>query len=106
MNKSKKIKISWALYDWANSAWGTVITTFIFATYFTEVIAINTEVGSIYWGNAIAISGLAIAFLSPFVGSFADQTQNLKRWLMILTIIFLVTSSTLFFSSLEKLSRT
>ena len=58
LNKSKGVKFSWALYDWANSAWGTVITTFIFATYFTEVIAPNTEVGSVYWGNAIAISGL------------------------------------------------
>ena len=40
-NKSLKVKFSWALYDWANSAWGTVITTFVFATYFTEVIALN-----------------------------------------------------------------
>ena len=58
MNKNSKVRFSWALYDWANSAWGTVITTFIFATYFTEVIAPNTEIGSVYWGNAIAISGL------------------------------------------------
>ena len=30
-NQNLKVKFSWALYDWANSAWGTVITTFIFA---------------------------------------------------------------------------
>ena len=41
-NQNLKVKFSWALYDWANSAWGTVITTFIVATYFTELIAQNT----------------------------------------------------------------
>ena len=96
-NNNLKVKLSWALYDWANSAWGTVITTFIFATYFTEVIAPNTEVGSVYWGNAIAISGLIIAFISPFIGSFADQTQKLKRWLIILTSIYSFSASALWF---------
>ena len=96
-NNNLKVKLSWALYDWANSAWGTVITTFIFATYFTEVIAPNTEVGSVYWGNAIAISGLIIAFISPFIGSFADQTQKLKRWLIVLTLIYSFSASALWF---------
>ena len=101
-NKSLKTKISWALYDWANSAWGTVITTFIFATYFTEIIAPNTEIGSIYWGNAIAISGLMIAILSPFIGSLADQTRNLKRWLIILTLIYAFSASALWFGKPEE----
>ena len=87
-NQNLKVKFSWALYDWANSAWGTVITTFIFATYFTEVIASDTEIGSVYWGYAIAISGLIIAFISPFMGSFVDQTKSLKKWLIIFTFIY------------------
>ena len=87
-NQNLKVKFSCALYDWANSAWGTVITTFIFATYFTEVIASDTEIGSVYWGYAIAISGLIIAFISPFMGSFVDQTKSLKKWLIIFTFIY------------------
>ena len=87
-NQNLKVKFSWALYDWANSAWGTVITTFIFATYFTEVIASDTEIGSVYWGYTIAISGLIIAFISPFMGSFVDQTKSLKKWLIIFTFIY------------------
>ncbi len=98
-NKTLKVKFSWALYDWANSAWGTVITTFIFATYFTEVIAPNTEIGSVYWGNAIAISGLIIAVSSPLIGSFVDQTQSLKKWLIFLTIIYSVSASALWFGN-------
>ena len=87
-NQNLKTKFSWALYDWANSAWGTVITTFIFATYFTEVIALDTESGSIYWANAIAISGIIIAFFSPFMGSFVDQTKSLKKWLILFTFVY------------------
>ncbi|MBI29207.1 MAG: hypothetical protein CFH21_00868 [Alphaproteobacteria bacterium MarineAlpha5_Bin11] len=96
--KNKTVKFSWGLYDWANSAWGTVITTFIFATYFTEVVAENTEKGSVYWGNAIAISGLIIAILSPFVGSIADQTRNLKKWIIIFTLIYSFASILLWFT--------
>ena len=95
LNKSKGVKFSWALYDWANSAWGTVITTFIFATFFTEVIAENSEIGSVYWGNAIAISGLVIAIISPFLGSLIDQTKSIKKWLMILTFIYAISASLL-----------
>ena len=100
MNKNSKVRFSWALYDWANSAWGTVITTFIFATYFTEVIAPNTEIGSVYWGNAIAISGLIIAIISPFVGSFIDQTKNLKKTLIFFTMIYAFAASALWFENI------
>ena len=98
-NRTLKVKFSWALYDWANSAWGTVITTFIFATYFTEVIAPNTEIGSIYWGNAIAISGLIIAIVSPFLGSFADKVRNLNKILMFLTLMYALSAAALWFGS-------
>ena len=32
-------QVSWALYDWANSAFSAVIVTFVFATYFSQGIA-------------------------------------------------------------------
>ena len=32
-------QFSWALYDWANSAFSAVIITFVYATYFTKGIA-------------------------------------------------------------------
>ncbi|WP_423063266.1 hypothetical protein [Candidiatus Paracoxiella cheracis] len=44
--KSKREIIAWCIYDWANSAFPTLILTFIFSTYFTEKIAINEIVGT------------------------------------------------------------
>ena len=70
---SRKGLISWAIYDWANSAFPTVIVTFVFATYFTQGIAANKIIGTSKWGYAISLSAVAVAFLSPILGAIADQ---------------------------------
>ena len=49
--------IAWALYDWANSPYAAVIQTFVFATYFTQRLAIDEATGTPQWGQMLAISG-------------------------------------------------
>jgi UMF1 family MFS transporter len=73
--------IAWALYDWANSGFPTVIVTFVFATYFARGVVGDTNVGTALWGNAMSISGVAIAVLSPVLGAIADQGGRRKPWL-------------------------
>src|SRR5918994_2303505 len=65
-------QVSWALYDWANSAFSAVIITFVFATYFTQAIAVDKDTGTAQWGWALSASGIAIALLSPVLGAIAD----------------------------------
>src|SRR5699024_499386 len=72
---------SWALYDWANSAFFAVIQTFVFATYFMQSVAPNDTVGSAQWGNTIGAAGLVIALCAPFVGAVADQMGHRKPWI-------------------------
>ena len=67
----------YSLYDFANSAFTTVIITFVFSNYFAESIVQDMVNGQAYWGWAIAISGLCIAFSGPFLGSLADK-KNLN----------------------------
>lgn len=67
----------YSLYDFANSAFTTVIITFVFSNYFAESIVQDMVNGQAYWGWAIAISGLCIAFSGPFLGNLADQ-KNLN----------------------------
>ena len=52
---------SWCLYDWANSAFPTVITTFVFSAYFIKAIAADEISGTSQWGWALSLSGLAVA---------------------------------------------
>ena len=65
--------ISWAIYDWANSAFPTVVITFVFATYFTQGIAANKILGTSQWGYTMSLSAMVVAILSPVFGAIADQ---------------------------------
>ena len=51
--------IAWCLFDWANSAFPTIIVTFLFSAYFTTAVAPNPELGTALWGQVN--SGMALA---------------------------------------------
>jgi UMF1 family MFS transporter len=72
---------AWCAFDWANSAFPTVIVTFVFAAYVTNVIAPTPEIGTGQWGLAMGLSGVAIALLSPVLGAIADQNGRRKPWI-------------------------
>ena len=88
MNNKFQVKLSWAFYDWANSAWSAIIITFIFARYFVDVLSEDQNIGTLYWTWTIGLSSLTAALLSPFFGSISDQTQKSKLWLLITTLIY------------------
>ena len=88
---------AWCVYDWANSAFPAVITTFVFATYFTQAVAPDPVTGTTLWGHALAVAGLAIAVLSPVLGSIADNTGRQKLWLAIFSAITAATIGALWF---------
>src|SRR5882757_1948996 len=88
---------AWCLYDWANSAFPSVITTFVFATYFTQAVAPDPISGTTWWGHAQAVAGLAIAILSPLLGSVADLTGRRKAWLGVFSAINVVAVAALWF---------
>jgi len=79
MDKTKKLlreKISWAMYDFANSGYATVVLTTIFNTWFISGIAIpgGTDSGTatLLWTLAIAIGNLLILFSAPVIGAISD----------------------------------
>ena len=73
--------VSWALYDWANQAFATVVQTFVFAVYFTRRVAADETTGTHLWGNAIAAGGIVVAVLAPVLGAVADRRGRRKPWL-------------------------
>ncbi|MFQ5775090.1 MAG: MFS transporter [Kiloniellaceae bacterium] len=77
----RRAVIAWCVYDWANSAYPTVVVTFIFAAYFTTVLSADPVVGTGQWGQMLALSGLAIAVLAPVLGAVADQGGRRKPWI-------------------------
>lgn len=89
---------SWCFFDWANSAFASIITTFIFATYFTGAIAKNKIIGTQQWGDAIALAGITIALISPILGAIADNEGRRKPWLAAFSLLAIFASFMLWFS--------
>ena len=89
---------NFALYDFANSAFTTIIITFIFATYFAKQIAPNPVLGQSYWGWAIGITGLLVALIGPLIGSFADKKNCTEFFIKLFTIICIILTSFLWFA--------
>jgi MFS-type transporter involved in bile tolerance (Atg22 family) len=84
---------AWAFYDWANSAFPTVILTFVFASYFTREVAPNEALGATFWGNAVAAAEISVAVLGPMLGAIADQTGKNKRWLAAFTLLCAISTA-------------
>lgn len=82
---STSARLAWAFYDWANSAFPTVITTFVFAAYFTKGVALDPIAGTAQWGWAVSISALCVALLGPLMGAVADHSGRRKPWLAFFT---------------------
>lgn len=94
-------QFSWALFDWANSAFSAVIITFVFATYFSQGIAVDHQTGTAQWGWALTASGIAIALLSPVLGAIADAGGRRKPWVFVFTCISVTGCFLLWFAGPE-----
>ncbi len=92
-----KIIFSWAMYDFADSSFPTLIVTFIYATYFTKAIAPDEISGTALWSRAVTISALAVAFLSPLLGALADRSGQRKKYLFICTGVAVLSAVMLYF---------
>ena len=93
----KKI-FNFALYDFANSAFTTIIITFIFATYFAKQIAPNPVLGQSYWGWTIGVTGLFVALIGPIAGSFADKKNKIVFFIRCFSLLCILFTSLLWFS--------
>ena len=96
MEKRKEIW-SWCFYDFGNSAFTTLVITFIYSTYFTKAIAENEIDGTFLWSQAIAITAVIVSLLSPILGAIADKGGYRKIFLALTTYICIGATALLFF---------
>lgn len=93
----RRALIAWCLYDWANSAFPTVISTFVFATYFVQGVAADVATGTAQWSLAMSLAGIAIAALSPPLGAIADKGGARKPLLLLATLVNVPLCASLWF---------
>jgi UMF1 family MFS transporter len=76
---------SWALYDFANSAYATAVMAGLFPIFYKSFWSQGVAVteSTFYLGLANSLSSLVIVLLAPFMGALADRAGRRKRLLVI-----------------------
>jgi UMF1 family MFS transporter len=84
-----KQELSWALYDWGNSAFATTVMAGFFPLFFQKYWSLGADptLTTARLGVANSLAALAVAILSPWLGAWADRTGGIKRVLAVLTVL-------------------
>jgi UMF1 family MFS transporter len=80
----RRVVNSWAMYDWANSAFAVIILTAVFPVYYRALVTNagrSPEDATAYWAYTNSASLLVIALVGPVLGAAADITSGRKRLL-------------------------
>jgi UMF1 family MFS transporter len=77
----KREVFGWAMYDFANSGYTTVVLTAVFNAYFVGVIAANASWATLAWTSALALSSAVVMLTMPSLGALADLRASKKRLL-------------------------
>jgi UMF1 family MFS transporter len=85
----KLATFSWALWDWAEQPYPTIIQTFIFATYITSSYFGDPDKNTQALSVASIIAGIAVAVISPVFGRRADEAGKRKFWLLVNSAILI-----------------
>ena len=91
----------WAMYDFANSSYTTVIITVCYAVVFPRLIVgdgPDYRMGNLLWSVALSISNLLVVFTLPFLGAVMDQVGRRKHFLLASTAITALATASLFFA--------
>ncbi|MCC8409238.1 MFS transporter [Mucilaginibacter sp. UR6-1] len=107
LKDNKRTIWSWAMFDWANSAYNLVITTTIFPAYYTAITANNGTHKVDFFGHtfintaladyALAAAYLIIALMLPVLTAIADFRGNKKVFMQFFTLIGAISCGLLFF---------
>ena len=97
--KLNKSAWSWALYDWANSAFATTVMAGFFPIFFKSYWASDlTDAESTFAiGSVNSLVGLLIAFSAPVLGALADAGDSKRKFLFSFAFLGIIATGYLFF---------
>jgi UMF1 family MFS transporter len=85
----------WAMYDFANSGYTTVVITAVFAAYFVGAVADKAEWATLAWTSALSFSYAIVMFTMPALGEWADRHAAKKKLLMLVTAACVLSTAAL-----------
>ena len=97
--KMKKILLnkpilSWALYDWANSAFATTVVAGFFPVFYNILSAdLSTRDAQFWFNMTLAGGSILIAIAAPVLGAIADSGGKRKKFLATFTMLGVLMSA-------------
>ena len=85
----------WAMYDFANSGYTTVVITAVFAAYFVGAVAQQAEWATLAWTSALSLSYAIVMVTMPALGKWADHRAAKKKLLMLVTAACVISTAAL-----------
>ena len=79
MKQFNKEERSWIMYDWANSAFATIMLAAVFPVFFVGMAGGEGTVGSLWWARGIAIARLLLGLAAPVIGAVIAYKGYKKR---------------------------
>ncbi len=97
MQADKRTVYSWALYDWANSAYATTVMAGFFPVFFKSYYSSDVEatLSTAHLGFANSISSFIIVLIAPLLGAMADSGSLKKRFLFLFAYLGILMSAAL-----------
>ena len=97
--KYKKDAISWALYDWANSAFATTVMAGFFPIFYKSYWAsdLSNLESTAMVGYANSLSGLIVVLLAPILGAYADIGTKRKNLLLLFASLGILCTASFYF---------
>lgn len=88
MTDKKKV-FSWALYDWANSAYSTTVMAGFFPLFYKQFWSAGADavVTTTRLGDLTAMTSLIVALITPGLGALADARGSKKKMLFIAALM-------------------
>ena len=90
---------AWAMYDFANSGYTTVVITAVFGAYFVAVVAGDTPWATFAWTLALSVSYALIMLTAPLIGAYADAHARKKKLLWLTTLGCVGATALLYFAA-------
>ena len=96
---SNKQILSWALYDWANSAYAVSVMTVFFPIFLKDYWGAGTLAteSTFQLGLANSVAGILVVIMAPILGAIADRSGAKKKFLMVFATIGIVLTASLYF---------
>ncbi len=98
----------WWFFDWASQPYHTLLMTFVFSVYFTEIaqrhflmigesVTLAGAATQTLWGYGLSITGITIAVLAPILGAIADSSGRRLPWIWLFSAFYVIGAAGLWF---------